>query len=95
VSPTATLAPGFVTVRASVEADAENRLLEVVAVSRDFYRSSQIEMDGAQAPRLSVFEFRDLPSGDYEFSARLIGAHGQRATASQPARVVPLGGSLQ
>ena len=95
VSPEAMLAPGFVTVRASIEADAENRLLEVTATSADFYRSSTVEMDGAQAPRLSVFEFRGLPPGDYEFAGRLIGVHGPRATVFRLARVVPIGGSLR
>jgi hypothetical protein len=95
VTPVAALAPAFVTVRASIEADAENRGLQVVAASSDFYRSSQVEIDGAQAPRLSVFEFRNLPAGDYEFTAILTGTHGPRATVFRFAKVVPLGGSVR
>jgi hypothetical protein len=95
VTPAAALAPAFVTVRASIEADAENRTLQVVAASRDFYRSSQVEIDGAQAPRLSVFEFPNLPAGDYEFKATLTGTRGPRATVFRFARVVPLGGSAR
>jgi hypothetical protein len=41
---------------------AENRSLQVVAESPDFYRSSQIQLDGAQATPLRL-EFRDLPTG--------------------------------
>jgi len=93
VSPAASLAPGFVKVQASIEADADNRFLEIVAVSSDFYRSSQVEIDGAQAARLRVFEFPNLPAGDYQFTATLIGTHGTRASILQFAKVVPLGGS--
>jgi hypothetical protein len=89
VSPEASFAPAFVTVRVSIEADAENRILEVVAASPDFYRSSQVEINGAQAPRLSVFEFRDLPAGDYQFTGILSGTRGPRATVFRFAKVVP------
>jgi hypothetical protein len=92
VTPAASVAPGFVTVQASIEADPQNRLLQVVAASSDFYQSSQVEIDGAEAPRLSVFEFRNLPAGDYQVTAVLIGAQGPRATAFRLARVVPPGG---
>src|SRR6266700_1103316 len=68
LTPAASRAPGFVTVEASIEADASNRLLEVVGASADFYRSSEIEIDGAEGPRVSVFKFPNLPAGEYEFT---------------------------
>ena len=89
VTPLMALAPGFLTVRVTVEAAAENRSLQVVAESPDFYRSSQIQLDGAQATPLSVFEFRDLPTGLYEVTGVLIGVNGRRATVSQLAKVQP------
>ena len=61
VSPAVGTAPGFLTVRVSVEAVADDRSLEVVAESADFYRSSQISIDGRNAKRLSVFEFEICP----------------------------------
>jgi len=95
VSPEASFAPGFVKVQVSIEADPENRRLAVVAASADFYRSSEVDIDGAQAPRLSVFEFRGLPAGEYQFTGVLTGTRGTRATAFRFAKVVPSLGSAR
>ena len=88
-------APGFLTVQASVETDADNRLLQVVAESPDFYRSSQIQLDGANAPRVKVIEFRNLPTGLYQVTGTLIGTQGPRATVLRIANVAPTGGSVR
>jgi len=77
VSPAVAFAPANLIVRTTVEADAGNRAMEVVAESRDFYRSSSIELDGDKAPRTTQFEFRSLPPGIYEVRARLTGAGGE------------------
>ena len=89
VSPTTVMAPGFLTVRVNVEAAPENRMLQVVAESADFYRSSEIQLDGARANPLSVFEFRNLPSGLYEVTSVLVGVNGRRASVGQFANVQP------
>ena len=95
VSPAMSVAPGFVTVQVSVEEDGQNRLLEVVAESPDFYRRSLIQLDGANAPRLTVIEFRDLPTGLYQVTGTLIGSQGTRATAQRLAKVAPSPGSVR
>jgi hypothetical protein len=89
VSPAVGTAPGFLTVRVSVEAVADDRFLEVVAESPDFYRSSQISIDGRNAGRQSIFEFRNLPTGLYHVTGVIGGVHGPRATAWGLASVVP------
>ena len=89
VSPTLAPAPAFVRVEAMVERDADNRTLTVIARSDDFYRSSEIQLDGAGSPRLHVVEFRQLPSGVYEVTGILGGTHGQRATTTRLVRVAP------
>jgi hypothetical protein len=89
VSPMVAMAPGFLTVRVNIEAAAENRTLQVVAESPDFYRSSQIQLNGAQAAPIAVFEFRNLPSGFYQVTGVLSGVNGPRATASGVAKVQP------
>lgn len=89
VTPVMVMAPGFVTVRVNLESAAENRSLQVVAESPDFYRSSEIPLDGEHASPLAVFEFRDLPTGLYEVTGVLVGAHGPRATVSRLAKVQP------
>jgi hypothetical protein len=91
VTPRTALEPGFVRVQATINRDADNRVLRVVAQSGDFYRSSEVEIHGAQSPRIQVFEFPSLPSGDYEVSAVLIGARGTRASVIAAVRVAPSG----
>ncbi len=92
VSPAVSLAPGYLTVRINLEATAEDRLLHVSAESDDFYRASEIPLDGANAQRLNVFEFRNLPTGFYQVTGVLVGVHGPRAMATGVAKVEPSAG---
>jgi hypothetical protein len=93
LTPRMALEPAALTVRTVVETDAGNRLLQIVAQSADFYRSSYVELDGASAPRLNVFEFKNLPYGTYEVSSVLVGVDGRRAVVSREFRVSPGPGS--
>ena len=91
-SPAVAFAPATLVVRATVTADAHNRLMEVSADSGDFYRSSTIELEGDHAPRTNSFEFRSLPPGSYEVCARLFGDDGrQRAMARQEVQIIASG----
>lgn len=83
VSPAASMAPADVMVRATVESDGDNRVLEVQAESMDFYTSSQVPLNGAQSPRLNLVRFAALPPGEYEVTAILVGSQGRRATATR------------
>jgi hypothetical protein len=94
VSPAVALAPANLIVRAYIEADADNRAIAIVAESADFYRSSEIQLDGAHAPRANTVEFRSLPSGTYHVKAMLIGTGSEpRATAHQQVSVIANGSS--
>jgi hypothetical protein len=93
VTPVMAAAPAFISVHAVVEASDDNRALEIVAQSSDFFRSSRIELDGRDAPPLSVFQYPNLPPGLYEVSAVLIGTGGQRAAVSRIVKVVSRSGS--
>jgi len=94
VSPAVAFAPANLVVRATVASDAENRTVEIVAESEDFYRSSEIQLDGDRAPRTSMFEFRSLPSGTYEVKAVLRGSTGvELASVRQQVNVISNGGS--
>jgi hypothetical protein len=89
VSPETAFAPATLVVQAMIESDGDNRSLEVVAESSDFYRSSEIPLDGNRAPRLTVFELRSLPSGQYEVRAVLKGAGNQtRAVTRDSVRII-------
>jgi hypothetical protein len=80
-------------VRVRIDRNAENRTLEVVAVSDDFYRSSEIDLDGEQTPATVEFEFRSLPSGNYEVLGVLKDRSGvRRAAAREQVQVIPSGG---
>jgi hypothetical protein len=92
VSPAVAFAPANLAVRTMIEADHDNRAVEIIAESADFYRSSQIQLEGENAPRTTTFEFRSLPPGTYEVRALLIGAGGeQRAFARQQINVIASG----
>ncbi len=78
VSPSISFAPANLSVRATIEADAENRAVVIIAESADFYRSSEIQLDGGNGPRTNMLEFRSLPPGRYEVRAALFGADGQQ-----------------
>jgi hypothetical protein len=93
LTPAMALEPAVLTVRTTVEADADNRMLEVVAQSADFYRSSSIQLDGANASRLNVFEFKSLPSGVYDVTSILIDSHGRQLVAARTFRVASSPGS--
>ena len=72
-----------------------DRYLEVIAESPTFYRSSQVELEGANASPVQVFEFRNLPTGVYEFTTVLVGRQGPRATARRLAKIAPQVGSQE
>ena len=94
VSPEISIAPANLVIRTSVEPDANNRAMEVVADSDGFYRSSAVQLEGDRAPKTTTFEFRSLPPGEYEVTAVLIGADGQRrALARAHVNVVESGSS--
>ena len=92
VTPAVAFAPANLVVRAVVEADADNRAIAVVAESDDFYRSSEIQLDGDHAPRTNTFEFRSLPPGSYSVKAVLIGRGSEpRVTLRQQVNVMASG----
>jgi hypothetical protein len=94
VSPTVARAPALLKVSVTVPSTPENRLLQVVAESPTFYRSSEVQVHGEQDTPLNVFEFRNLPTGLYQITGVLVGAHGQRATVSKLVKIEPaVGGS--
>ena len=92
VSPAVAFAPANLIVRATVETNAANRAIGIVAESEDFYRSSEIQLDGSSAPRTAQFEFRSLPPGAYEVRATLYDLRGDpRAEVRQEVNVIASG----
>ena len=92
VSPAVSFAPANLVVRTTIVADSDNRSVEIVAESQDFYRSSEVQLDGDRAPRTTRFEFRSLPSGMYEVRAVLRGSTGEeRASVRHQVNVIAAG----
>jgi hypothetical protein len=94
VSPMRSFAPTNLTIRVHVEPDADNRALDVVAESGEYYGSSRIQLDGVQAPRTISLEMRNLPGGDYDVRVALINSAGRERTAvSKQIAVIAFGGA--
>ena len=92
-SPAIAFAPANLIVRAMIESDAGNRAVQIVAESDDFYSSSEVQLNGENAPRTNMFELRSLPPGLYDVKATLIGSGGERrATAHSQINVIAVGG---
>ena len=84
-------APATLRAIVRVRPDQDNRLLKVVADSETFLRSSDIELDGASAPRVHTIDWRALPAGTYEISIVVVGTRGPRARITQSVVVVSRG----
>ena len=93
VSPAQSFAPSNLNIRARVVPNPENRAIEVIAESGDFYRSSQIPLEGEHAPATIMFEFRGVPGGEYLVYGILTDSVGhRRAVAQQEVKVIDTSG---
>src|SRR5262245_55624923 len=96
VSPSVSFAPANLIVQATVQADSANRAIEIIAESDQFYRSSEMPLDGDRAPRTTRFEFKSLPGGLYEVRAVLRGAGGHElASVESQVKVVETGTAMK
>jgi hypothetical protein len=77
VSPSVSVAPANLYIRAVVEASEENRAIEISADSGEFYRSTEILLDGERAQRTTTVEFQSLPRGKYLVRVVLKGLAGR------------------
>jgi hypothetical protein len=57
----------------------DNRMLRLTLDSDDYYRSSDVELDGSSAPSAHYFNWASLPAGSYKVVATVFGAGGERA----------------
>ena len=92
VSPLVALAPAFLRVRTTVEPSDDNRLLNVEIDSPAYSRTSEITLDGKNAPSVNLLEVKGVPSGLYEVRATLVGPSGTIARTMQIVKVEPAAG---
>jgi hypothetical protein len=90
VYPSFAQAPALVRIQAMVAPAAENRALEIVADSGNYYRSSTIELSGAASARAYTVEFRSVPEGVYQVQVVLRDSDS-RVRATLYYRVVVVG----
>jgi hypothetical protein len=82
-------------VRATIVPDSRNRILQITAESDDYYRSSDIQLDGERAPRTTLVYFRSVPGGVYQVSALLKDERGEELALAQYAITIVESGVTQ
>jgi hypothetical protein len=92
VTPPKSFAPGNVLIRARIEPSEANRSLAIIADGENFYRSSEIPLEGDQAPKTFELSLQNLPGGEYSVYAVVLDASGhERGRAHQSASVIAPG----
>lgn len=84
-------------VRATVRTprDARNRELRIIVEAPDYYASSDVQLDGADAPATHQFTWKVLPGGAYRVEAILTREDGERKTATECFAVLGLDDSAE
>jgi len=83
VSPVMMRQPASIRITATVEPDERNRTLAISAESVGYATAHQIQLEGINAPRVLETEFRDIPQGNYDVTATVVGTGRRRVTASR------------
>src|SRR5262245_3135825 len=83
VLPVMARQPASIKIIATVEPDQRNRTLAISAESAGYATTSEVQLEGLNAKRIFETEFRDIPQGDYDVTATVIGTDGRKATASR------------
>jgi hypothetical protein len=76
-------APGYLRSLIRVSPNDRNRLLRVEIDSAEYYRSSEIQLDGASAPMSHWVDWKDVPAGKYSLVVSVLGASGERRATRQ------------
>lgn len=66
-----------------ISPDDRNRLLRITVDSSDYYRSTDVTLDGAEARRSHLLLLPSLPAGSYAIHAVVYGASGERGRIEQ------------
>jgi len=83
VSPQQSFAPSTIVIRIRITRSHENRALIIAADSGEYYRSSVVPLEGADAPAIVTPAYRDLPGGDYRVHCTLVDGAGRERAAAQ------------
>jgi hypothetical protein len=90
VRPAVSLAPSDITVAVRVERRAEHRLLRVWVESGDYFRGSDVQLDGERSARVMLLKYRGLPAGSYMVRVALV-VSGARTVEESAAMIEVVG----
>jgi hypothetical protein len=83
VRPTVLFAGRDVRTTVRTPRDARNRELRIIVDAADYYASSDVQLDGVDAPATHQFTWKEPPSGAYRVEAILTRADGERRTVAE------------
>ena len=76
LTPRFVSAPGYLRSLIRVAPNADNRLLRVEIDSAGYYRSSDIQLEGASAPTSHFMDWKAVPEGKYDLIVSVMGPAG-------------------
>ena len=76
-------APATVQLIVAVEPNAQNRRLRIEADGDNMFRSTEIELEGANEQRLHTVEFKNLSPGGYVLRAQVLSTSSVRSQAEE------------
>lgn len=88
VRPLVARAPASVQAVIQVPPSPDNRLLRVTLDSENFYRSSDVQLDGDRAPVQHLLVWRDVTAGTYDVIVELYDNMNRKQTARRQLFVV-------
>lgn len=88
VTPNVSNAPSTVIVQATIAKNSDNRWLQIEADSGEFFRSSEIQLDGDKAPLITEIRLPNLPGGEYTVVAILRNNMGEQTIVRKTALVL-------
>jgi hypothetical protein len=90
VTPSYAQAPATVRIEVTVEPDEQNRALLIGLDSGEYYRSSSIALEGADAARFYTVHYSSVPAGAYQVQVEVQTTRGgARADAFATVQVMP------
>jgi len=95
VGPAISLEPGNIRILSRVAPSAANRALVIEVESDSHYSSSEVPLDGEQAPRSNAIFLKNLPAGDYMVVATLRTETGGPRVVRERFQVVASHGDAQ
>jgi hypothetical protein len=72
----------------------DNRKLRVEVDSAAYFRASEIDLDGKNAPPNHYFAWSELPAGTYSIVVTVLGANGRRESSELPFQVLGSGSTI-